>query len=289
MQKTSWDDYRIAYQVALDGSLSKAAITLNINHTTVLRHINQLEHSLGVKLFIRHQRGYQLTDAGFLLLNNMPQVHSQITRLQNILTDSEGEIAGILRITSVLTYSKILNPALKAFIKQYPKLRIELVSTDDIVPLESGAVHVSIRIGKKPAEGDIVVKKLADVEFAYYATSDYVAEHGLPTSTAQFIQHAWVLPSGGKRSIPFVKHVTEHIAEENIVYQSNNFPDVHQAVIDGFGIGPLDLQQANQYPNLHKMTTIDTPLSESLWFVYHRDLKHSNRVKTLYQFLSKHL
>lgn len=289
MQKTSWDDYRIAYQVAIDGSLSKAAITLNINHTTVLRHVNQLEDSLGIKLFIRHQRGYQLTDAGFLLLNKMPQVHSQITRLQNMLCDSEGEITGILRITSVLTYSKILNPALRAFIKQHPKLRIELVSTDDIVPLESGAVHVSIRIGKKPVDGDIIVKKLTDVEFAYYATEEYVAEHGSPSSSAEFKQHFWVLPSGGKRSIPFVKHITEHIPEENVIYQSNNFPDVHQAVIDGFGIGPLDLQQAKQHPDLHKITTIDMPLSESLWFVYHRDLKHSNRVKTLYQFLSNHL
>jgi len=135
----------------------------------------------------------------------------------------------------------------------------------------------------------LYVKKLTDVEFAYYATEEYVAEHGSPSSSAEFKQHFWVLPSGGKRSIPFVKHITEHIPEENVIYQSNNFPDVHQAVIDGFGIGPLDLQQAKQHPDLHKITAIDMPLSESLWFVYHRDLKHSNRVKTLYQFLSNHL
>jgi DNA-binding transcriptional LysR family regulator len=72
MKKIHWDDYRIALQVAQSGSLSKAAKLLQCNHATVLRHVNRLEDALNIKLFIRHQRGYKLTDAGQILVNELP-------------------------------------------------------------------------------------------------------------------------------------------------------------------------------------------------------------------------
>ncbi|MBE0365041.1 hypothetical protein PULV_a3349 [Pseudoalteromonas ulvae UL12] len=289
MPQVSWDDYRIAYQVALDGSLSKAAISLNINHSTVLRHINRLEEHLKVTLFIRHQRGYQLTDAGFVLLNKMPTFESNFAQLHNLLNECEHEIRGKLRITTVLTYSTELNPALKAFIEAHPHLRIEIIATDEIVPLKSGSVHVSIRIGKKPSEPDIIAKHLADIEIGYYAAQTYIDKHGTPSQPDEFQNHAWVLPSGGKRAIPFVDYINQHIKEDNIIYQSNHFPDVHQAVIDGFGIGPLDKKQTILHPHLQPIQSINLAPAESVWFVYHRDLKHSHRVKLLYQFLQSHL
>ena len=57
MKNILWHDYKIAYHVALDGSLSQALVSLRLNHATVLRRVNQLEQALEETLFIRHQRG----------------------------------------------------------------------------------------------------------------------------------------------------------------------------------------------------------------------------------------
>jgi DNA-binding transcriptional LysR family regulator len=285
MKDISWDDYKIAYQVAIDGSLSQAGVSLRINHATVLRRINQLEQALEVKLFIRHQRGYKLTDAGCVLMDEMPEMLARFSSLENKLQNVEGDISGELRITTVSSFSPVITPALKAFRTKYPKIRLKLISTDDIVPLDSGAAHVSLRAGPSPVGVDLVVKNLIQLETAYHATQDYIDEFGQPKTINEFNDHQWVLPTPEKYRIPFVNYIVDKIDKNKIVFQSNNFSDIHDAVIAGMGIGPLSDHQASLNPSMVKID-LDIPKNgESIWFVYHKDLKHSARIQSFYHFL----
>lgn len=289
MKHISWDDYKIAYQVAIDGSLSQAGKSLNINHATVLRRINQLEAALEVKLFFRHQRGYKVTDAGAILLAELPELIARFSKLEHQLQNIESNISGELRISTINTYSAQLAPALKAFRDIHPAIRIKVLSTDDIVPLESGAAHVSLRAGPKPNGADLIVKELTRFKTRYYAAKDYILAHGKPTSNDTLNQHYWVLPTAEKYRIPFVRHVVENIDKDRIVFQSNHFPDVSQAVIEGMGIGPMSDQQAKLHSSL-ELVPLDSPKSEeAIWFVYHKDSKHSARVKCFYEFLQNRL
>ncbi|PKG85811.1 LysR family transcriptional regulator [Colwellia sp. 75C3] len=289
MKDTSWDDYKIAYQVAIDGSLSQAGISLGINHATVLRRINQLEQAIEVKLFIRHQRGYKLTDAGCVLMDEMPEMLAKFSSLENKLQNVEGDISGELRITTVSSFSPVITPTLKAFRDKYPKIRLKLISTDDIVPLDSGAAHVSLRAGPSPVGVDLVVKNLTRLTTAYYATQGYVDEFGQPKNISEFNDHQWVLPTQEKYRIPFVNYIVDKINKDRIVFQSTHFPDIHEAVIAGMGIGPIGEYQASLNPTMVKMA-LDIPnKDESIWFVYHKDLKHSARIQCFYQFLKEAL
>ena len=289
MKNISWDDYKIAYQVALDGSLSQAGKSLSINHSTVLRRINQLENSLKVKLFIRHQRGYKLTDAGYILMDEMPDVFAKFSSLENKLQHVEDDISGELRITTVSSYSPVITSKLSDFLQQYPNIRLKLISTDSIVALDSGVAHISLRAGSKPDGPDLIVKKLIALNTAYFATPSYVEKYGIPTSLAQLNEHLWVLPSAEKHHIPFIESVINHINKENIVFQSNIFPDIHQAVIAGMGIGPIAEHQAILHPTLHHIPLELPDNDESIWFVFHKDLKHSARINCLYDFLKSQL
>jgi len=285
MKDISWDDYKIAYQVATDGSLTQAAISLRINHSTVLRRINQLEQAIEVKLFIRHQRGYKLTDAGSLLMDEMPEILAKFSSLENKLQNVEGEISGELRITTVSSYSPIITPILKRFRDAYPKIRLKLISTDDIVPLDSGIAHVSLRAGTCPTGADLIVKQLTQLRTSYFASQSYVEQHGKPTSLKEFNQHQWVLPTPEKYRIPFINYIVDKIEKDRIVFQSNHFPDIHEAVLAGMGIGPLDEHQAALNPTMVSMNLEIPNKNESIWFVYHKDLKHSARIQCFYQFL----
>jgi len=285
MKDISWDDYKIAYQVAIDGSLSQAGVSLSINHTTVLRRINQLEQALEVKLFIRHQRGYKLTDAGCVLMDEMPEMLAKFSSLESKLQNVEGDISGELRVTTVSSFSPVITPTLKAFIEKYPKIRLKLISTDDIVPLDSGAAHVSFRAGPSPVGVDLIVKSLTRLTTAYYATQSYVDKFGQPKVISEFNDHQWVLPTPEKYRIPFVNYVVDKIDKNKIIFQSNHFPDINEAVIAGMGIGPLGQHQASLHPSMVKID-IDIPKKdEIIWFVYHKDLKHSVRIQCFYQFL----
>lgn len=51
------------------------------------------------------------------------------------------------------------------------------------------------------------------------------------------------------------------------------------------GIGPLDEQQAALNPAMVSMKLAIPNKDESIWFVYHKDLKHNARIKCFYEFL----
>jgi DNA-binding transcriptional LysR family regulator len=291
MQDLYWDDYHVAYQVAQSGSLSKAARQLQCNHATVLRHVNRLEQALSIKLFIRHQRGYKLTDAGSILMKEMPAIYTKFNRLENLLGNVEQDIGGNLRITTLLEFSSLLHPALSEFRRAYPKLHVQLISTDEIIPLATGSVHVSLRAGSKPQDSDLIARKIMEINMAYYATDDYVQRFGLPSNVEEYNQHDWVMPSADKQHIPYVKQVLKHIDNERVVYQSNHFLDVQSAVKSGMGIGLISEMNAAGCDDLHKLQMDNNTSDEAdvLWYAYHRDLKHNAKVQTLYQYLVKHL
>lgn len=291
MQKLSWDDYRIAYQVAKSGSLSKAAKLLQCNHATVQRHINRLEDALNIKLFIRHQRGYKLTDAGQILANELPKIAVEFDRLEELLGSVEQNISGNIRITTLDEFSQLLNPALLAFRQVYPKLRIQLISTDEIIPLSSGVVHVSLRAGAEPQDPDLIARKVMPINMAFYATENYVKQHGLPTSTREFNQHDWVMPSADKHHIPYIKQALSYINNERIVYQSNNFLDVQTTVKAGLGIGLIANHNLGDDASLHKLniTDLKPEQTNTLWYIFHRDLKHNAKVQALHEYLVEHL
>src|SRR5690606_10345070 len=60
----NWDDLRVFLAVARAGSLSGAARSLGVNHSTVFRRIGAFERALEVRLFDRLPGGYVLTAAG---------------------------------------------------------------------------------------------------------------------------------------------------------------------------------------------------------------------------------
>lgn len=291
MKKIHWDDYRIVFQVAQSGSLSKAAKLLQCNHATVLRHVNRLENALNIKLFIRHQRGYKLTDAGQILVNELPTITTEFDRLEELLGSVEQDISGNLRITTLSEFTNLLNPALLEFRQTYPKLRLQLLSTDKLIPLSSGVAHVSLRAAAAPQDPDLIAHKIMPINMGFYAAPSYVEQYGLPESTEQFNQHHWVMPSAEKHHIPYIKQAIQHIDNENIVYQSNEFIGVQTAVQAGMGIGLVAEHNISADSQLHKLAIKDLKQEQTnlLWYIFHRDLKHNAKVQALYQYLRKHL
>ncbi len=62
--------YKIFYEVAKAGNISKAAKELFISQPAISKSISKLEDNLGVALFTRNSRGVQLTEEGKLLFHH---------------------------------------------------------------------------------------------------------------------------------------------------------------------------------------------------------------------------
>lgn len=110
------------------GSFNKAAEELFITPTAVIKQINSLENSLGLKLFERTHRGLSLTKAGMSLYSDSKYIvnycKDSITRAKNAM--SEGE--NIIRIgSSPMTPAQLLIKLWSKIQKKCPELKFEII------------------------------------------------------------------------------------------------------------------------------------------------------------------
>ena len=101
------------------GAVSRAALRLGVNHSTVLRRLQSLEAALGVVLF---ERGgsYVLTRAGRDLLTGLGGASARIEGSRSQLQGRDDEVRGEVRLTTTDTLAhSLLMPLLSASCGQY--------------------------------------------------------------------------------------------------------------------------------------------------------------------------
>jgi len=91
----------------------------------------------------------------------MPQISGRIKHLVNDINSSASSLDGDLIISAVSDFSLSLNPLLKQFQNRYPQFRIQIIATDECVPLVSGQAHVALRITQRIDEPELIAHHFA--------------------------------------------------------------------------------------------------------------------------------
>ena len=142
-----WDDVRYFLAVAREGSVRAAAERLEVNHSTVLRRIAQLEEHLGAQMFEKLPSGYRLTDAGDEVLEFAKQMEVSSNRLATRVFGRDQSIRGLLRVTLAPTLAThLLMPDFADFARLYPEIEMEVLSSYEPVNLTNREADVAIRV-----------------------------------------------------------------------------------------------------------------------------------------------
>lgn len=121
----TYDYYRIFYYVAKYRSFSKAARVLMRNQPNITKVINNLEEQLGCRLFIRSNRGAELTPEGERLYAHISIAYEQIRAAEIELANEKSLQSGRISIgASETALHGILLPVLKDFHSAYPGARL---------------------------------------------------------------------------------------------------------------------------------------------------------------------
>ena len=91
-------ELKYVYQVALDGSISRAAEHLFITQPALSLSIQKIEHTLGMPLFDRSTRPLTLTQAGRAYVETARQVHFLEQELEQQIEDIRNLESGTLCI-----------------------------------------------------------------------------------------------------------------------------------------------------------------------------------------------
>ncbi len=229
---------QIFVEVAREKSFRGAADNLGIPNSTVSRRIAELERDVGLRLFDRSTRRVTLTDAGKLHFANCERILEDASLAHEQLTDLRASPSGTLRIVSnVVPANEWIVPRLPAFSLRYPDIEVELdIISEEPNPLEQD-VDVAFVMGPVTQEDLVARRILRLTELGLYASTDYIQEHGTPSSPADLDKHE------GLRhlKLPQWRLIDQRSGEVEMVSPSGrisvaNFNAIQKLCLAGMGI-----------------------------------------------------
>jgi LysR family transcriptional regulator, low CO2-responsive transcriptional regulator len=144
--------------VARTESFTKTASLVGRSQSAVSRQIQDLETTLGVRLFDRLSGKVSLTAAGRMLLQEAPQVLQQMKNIQERLRDFGKQVMGDLRIgATVSAASTFLPRVLAKFRRSNPSVKLSLLPghSDVLVEkLRTNELDVAV-LGKDVDQRDV--------------------------------------------------------------------------------------------------------------------------------------
>lgn len=283
-QVDDWHEIYIAYQVAKLGSLSAAALQLEVHHSTVLRRINALEAKMGTRLFHRHARGYVATEAGQVLLVAAAQAEETFSRMRGQVGESEA-LAGTLILTSVSNLVPYITPLLAEFQRQHPNIRLEYSADRRVYRLDHGEAHVGIRSGSRPQEPDYVVQHLTRAAGTLYASREYVRRYGYIHSLEEIAGHRFIGTTTPRPGSLFMRWMEKNVLPEQVFYRVQDFTGFIPALEAGMGCGPLSCWQASLASGLQPLLPPPKSWTHDLWLTSHGDLHRTAKVQAFTQFI----
>ncbi len=144
----SYDYYRVFYYVAKYKSFTQAASVMLANQPNITRAVKNLESALGCTLFVRSNRGVQLTPEGARLYSHISVAFEQIQMGEEELAMNKSLGSGIVSIgVSETALHCLLLPVLKQYkaLHQGVSIKVSNHSTPQaITALKNGLVDFAV-------------------------------------------------------------------------------------------------------------------------------------------------
>jgi DNA-binding transcriptional LysR family regulator len=282
-----WNDLRFFLAVAQVGTLTGAARRLGTDHATVSRRISALEASIGAKLFERTPQGYLLTLSGERLIAHAEAMEAEAIAATEGLGRPEAGITGTLRINTLEGFGTFfMAPRLGRFAAMHPRLKVELVTIQQIVALSRREGDVAITLSP-PKEGRFVTHRITDYRLGLYAAPAYLARHPPIVRRADLETHAFVGYVDDlvfTRGLDYLDEVSPRLKAR---LQSSSLVAQRTITEQGHGICVLPHFMARGRPGLTPVLPDEVELTRSYWLFTHRDVAESARVRAFVRFVGE--
>jgi len=280
----NWNSLKIFLAIAANGSLSAAARTLGINHSTAFRQLNSFEKEIGGRLFERLNHGYELTPMGEDLLAHAENIASSFDDLERHIAGKDIQPTGLVKITAPnnITY-RYLPRYLAEFHCLYPEIRIELLASNLQFNMTNRQADIAIRATPSPPE-HLLGRQLRTIQWHVYGSQAYQHPSGLPRHVEELQKHRLIGGTGDMRDLP------------GFIWLENNFPQQIETRCDDLvtmsylaeaGRGLAFLPDDQQRPEIQKLFLYEPAQTSKLWILTHPDLRNVERIKLVMQHLTK--
>jgi DNA-binding transcriptional LysR family regulator len=179
--------------VANEKSFTQAAARLGVSQSSLSRTIRRLEEQVGVRLLSRTTRSVSTTEAGNRLLGavgpRLQEIEAELVAL-GALRDRP---AGTVRITaSEHAADAVIWPKLSIALRDYPDIRVEIVSDNGFVDIVAEGLDAGVRLGESIEKDMVAVRIGPDLRLLPVASPAYFEQHPPPATPQELIAHSCI-------------------------------------------------------------------------------------------------
>lgn len=158
------------------GSITGSARELGWSKSSLSRRLTSLENALGKTLLKRHSSGAELTEEGEAYFEYAKQILLLSEQGKRVLESHSKELTGKLVIRVGRDFSRgWLNKSLVNFLKEHPKLQVDVLATDYEVQIMQQEADIWVWVGEEP-ESKLRYKALGQWRQKVYLNKDRVDE-----------------------------------------------------------------------------------------------------------------
>ena len=191
MERSSTDlvDVLSFVRVVETGSFARAAARMGLSKPVLSRRVARLEDQLGARLLTRTARGALPTDIGQSYYARAANILTDLEAAQEVVAEAVTQIAGPIRLTGPLSFGvQYLAPALAEFMRDHPRIELDVEFDDRTVDLAGGGYDLAVRIGKL-ADSSLIARRIAPVRKVLVGSPDYLSRHGRPQLPSDLTEH----------------------------------------------------------------------------------------------------
>lgn len=276
-----WNDIPLILSLARTGSMSASGRALGVDASTISRRIAAAEKSLQLRLFIRDNTRYQLTEAGRVFVEYGEAVYGNV---QSMLLASSREaeaITGAVRITAIdFLFDYWLLPRLPELAAQYPQLYVHLLGDNDNLSFTRREADFALRLAQPGEDAALVMRKLGDIGWTVYGSAD--AE---PVPREQWGEQPWIMYGDELSHVPEMAWIRSLGPDVRGSVRVNSLTTMLRACESGLGLALLPCLIGHP-PGLRRLGG-QAELQRELWLLSHRDAGSIARFKVVSAWLAK--
>ncbi|MEO0681497.1 MAG: LysR family transcriptional regulator [Pseudomonadota bacterium] len=288
-----WSQLQALLAVARAGSLTAAAREGALSQPTLSRRLAALETRLGATLLHRGPGGALLTDAGREAAARAEEMEAAAARLDLTAAARDGRaapgVSGTVRLAaSRVAATFLLPPILAELTEAHAALEIELAPADETADLLRREADLAVRM-YRPAQDDLIARKVARLPMGLFAAPAYLARHGRPQALRDLLDHRVVgydrtdlIRAGFARfGHPVPRRFFRLRTDDQVAYWG--------LVTAGAGIGVAPLPVGEADPRVERLLA-GPPVAElPVWLAAHAGLRASARVSAVWEALAARL
>jgi DNA-binding transcriptional LysR family regulator len=223
--------------VAKSGSFTQAAERLDMSVQLVSKYVTHLEQRLDARLLNRTTRRNSLTETGQRYLVRAQQLLNDFESMDSEVHELQESAAGTLRIAAPVSFAiRHLSSCLDEFLKQHPKVDIDLQLNDRRVDIVEEGFDIALRIGQLQ-DSLLIAKHLTPIRLVLCASPQYLQREGEPDTPQALASHQYLhyslLTSAPENLWPALDKSRHN---QHRQFQSNNGDVLLNMALAGHGI-----------------------------------------------------